>query len=70
MFAAGGEIWMIGDDLDCDIAGAKTAIGCVTVAKQNGRSEKQIRPSGCDAMFDDYDKLTAFLAGLEATGHV
>lgn len=66
---AAQNIWMIGDDLDCDIAGARQALDCVTVAKRNGRSEKQIRASGCDAMFEDYDKLTALLSKLTETGN-
>ncbi|MGC6411727.1 MAG: HAD family hydrolase [Candidatus Puniceispirillaceae bacterium] len=61
--------WMVGDDLKCDIDGAKKALGCITIAKQNERSEKQIRLSGCDAMFDDYSQLTKMLNKLSSHDH-
>ena len=61
---AGKETWMIGDDLDCDIEGAKCAINATTILKQGVKGRKISNSQAVDAHFSDFDKLTGLLRGI------
>jgi len=59
-----GEIWMIGDNADRDIIGARQAVGAATIQKLHagvapGKGETQP-----DATFGDFSSLRRFFAGL------
>ncbi|HCR85998.1 MAG TPA: hydrolase [Alphaproteobacteria bacterium] len=55
-----GVIWMVGDNLEKDIAGAKTALNCYTILKQTNANynSSQIVP---DAEFNEFMDIRACL---------
>lgn len=59
-----GEIWMIGDNHDCDLSGARLAVQAVTLHKIDWRF--QTRKSGvhADARFWEFGELRSLLAKL------
>ena len=59
------KVWMIGDDLECDMAGSKQALKCVSFLKTNGSRPSKASLSKVDVTFDDFAKLTQTLAKLE-----
>lgn len=60
----GEETWMIGDDLYCDIEGAKSAINAATILKRGVKDQKISNSQAVDAHFSDFDKLTGLLRGI------
>ena len=58
---AGEETWMVGDDLLCDIEGAKSAINATTLLKQGVKNQKISNSQAVDAYFSDFDKLAELL---------
>jgi HAD superfamily hydrolase (TIGR01549 family) len=57
----GEDIWMVGDDLVCDIEGAKSAINATTLLKRGVMNQKISNYQAVDAHFSNFDKLTALL---------
>ena len=55
------SIWMIGDDIDADMAGAKKALGCTTLLKKNSNMPKPVDLQNVDVTFDAFGDLSAFL---------
>ncbi len=61
------KVWMIGDDLECDMAGSKQALDCLSFLKTNGSAPTKTRLANVDVTFDDFSKLTETLSKLEVT---
>jgi HAD superfamily hydrolase (TIGR01549 family) len=57
-----GPVWFIGDDIDCDLAGAKAAVGAVTLLKTTDGVKPPASPD-VDAAFSDFGKLRKLFAG-------
>lgn len=55
-----GPVWFIGDSVDGDMAGAREALGAVTLHK----SARAVEGSQVDAIFDDFASLRRLFAGL------
>lgn len=60
---ADGPVWMIGDDLVRDLAGAKQAIGAVTL-QRTPASQPIVEGDAVDAAFESFVDLRSLLAGL------
>jgi putative hydrolase of the HAD superfamily len=58
---SGEDVWMIGDDLQCDIEGAKSAINATTLLKCTGNGAHYSTSDAIDARFSHFDKLTLML---------
>ena len=58
---SGEDVWMIGDDLQCDIEGAKSAINATTLFKCSGNGVNYSTLDAIDARFSQFDKLTLML---------
>jgi len=56
-----GPVWFIGDSIETDLIGAKTAVDAVTLLKNDGAS---VRHPAVDASFGDFAKLRAQFARL------
>ena len=61
MNAIGKRVWMIGDSLDNDIAGAKNAINAITIQKIHSGVKKEGKISITDAEFNRYKDLRALI---------
>ena len=61
----GESVWMIGDDLKCDIEGAKTGINATTLFKCNELNVGHLSNGAIDGYFSDYGKLTAIIQKLK-----
>lgn len=61
--AVGRPIWMIGDDVEADLEGARRAIGAVTLHKVASAKELA-RSAGVDACFDSFTDLSKVLGRL------
>ena len=61
----GENVWMVGDDLKCDIEGAKAAINATTLFKCNELDMGHLSSSAIDGYFSRYEKLTAMLLKLK-----
>jgi putative hydrolase of the HAD superfamily len=60
-----GPIWMIGDNHDCDLVGAKEAVGAITLhIVHDGVAADRSASSASDAVFSDFKDLRRLLAGL------
>ena len=57
----GKRIWMIGDNPDADINGAREALGAVTLQKRHAGVSVS---SGADAVFDDFEELRSLFQSL------
>lgn len=55
------SVWMIGDDIYADMAGAKKALGCTTLLKTNDIKPKLVDLQNVDATFDSFDDLSSLL---------
>ena len=60
----GDIVWMIGDDADKDIRGAKEAVGAITLQKLHKGVVPGEGPSLPDAVFYEYGELVRLLDGL------
>jgi putative hydrolase of the HAD superfamily len=56
-----GPIWMIGDDADCDLAGAKAAIGALTIQKVHPGVKKQTDPASVDLAIQSFSEIRKLL---------
>ncbi len=59
--AAGDVLWMIGDDPEADIRGARDAIGAVTLQKVHPGVRKGRDDTAPDAWFGDFQELRGFM---------
>ena len=48
---------MIGDDLDCDLAGARAAVGALTLQKLPPGAKPPAESGGADAAFDRFGSI-------------
>lgn len=62
--ASKGVIWMIGDNAEADLRGAKQAVGAVTLQKTHTGVEKASDPSIVDATFESFGELRQLLQRL------
>lgn len=60
----GESVWMVGDDLKCDIEGAKAAISATTLLKRKELDVGRLSSGAIDGYFSGYEKLTAMLRKL------
>jgi putative hydrolase of the HAD superfamily len=61
---AGEDVWMIGDDLVCDIEGAKSSINATTLLRHDNRDKSLITSKAIDAHFSSFDNITGVLRKL------
>ena len=61
--AADNVLWMIGDDPEADIRGAREAIGAVTLQKVHPGVSKGREAAAPDAWFDSFQELRDFMKG-------
>ena len=59
------SIWMIGDDLEADICGAKDALGCFTFLKRNNRKFTKQQLDKCDIVFENFSQLNAIISKID-----
>ncbi len=59
-----GPCWMIGDNAENDIKGARAAIGAVTLQKRHEGVEVRDGADGPDAVFDNFSELRRLLNSL------
>jgi putative hydrolase of the HAD superfamily len=59
------SVWMIGDDIERDIRGAKEALGCVTF-QRNSSPGGILRSGSVDKVFNDFAELLAILKATDA----
>ena len=57
-----GPVWMIGDDAQVDLAGARAAVNAVTIQKYTGLRVSPPAGPGIDAMFHAFGSLRKLLA--------
>ena len=62
---APASVWMIGDDINADMNGAKQALGCTTILKTNGTKPKADALHNVDVTFDAFGDLSALLQDNE-----
>lgn len=55
------NVWMIGDDIEADMIGAKQALGCTTILKTNGAKITKAELANVDVTFDAFADLSAAL---------
>jgi len=55
-----GAVWMVGDDYDSDIVGARRAIGAVTLAVRSELTDPADVSEPPDMVFDDFKDLEKF----------
>ena len=60
----GEDVWMVGDDLVCDIEGAKSSINATTLLKYEKSNAKLLASDAIDAHFLSFDKLTAMIRNI------
>ena len=63
---AGGALWMIGDDAEKDMEGARNAIGAATIQKLHRGVAQGRGPRAPDASFENFGDLREFAASLFA----
>jgi putative hydrolase of the HAD superfamily len=56
-----GPVWMIGDDVECDLQGAKRAVGAVTLQKLTGNVRPAANGGEADAVFGSFRELRKLL---------
>lgn len=59
-----GPVWMIGDDLEKDMAGARAAVGAVAIQKLHGDLAPARSAQDADATFRDFAELRKLFARL------
>lgn len=64
----GENVWMVGDDIECDIEGAKAGISATTLLKCKGRDMGRLSSGAIDGYFSGYEELTAMLRKLGNDG--
>lgn len=57
-----GAVWMVGDDIDCDLHGARRAIGAVTLQKLANNTRAATKVADADAAFASFRALRKLLA--------
>jgi putative hydrolase of the HAD superfamily len=60
-----GRIWSIGDDIACDLAGARQALDATTLLKVTGKPAVPPSADGVDAVFSDFSDVRRLFAKLE-----
>ena len=66
----GKRIWMVGDDPEADVRGAKQAIGALTWQKLHGDARAGQGPLAPDAGFEEFSELKDFVAGLSEKARI
>ncbi len=61
------DLWMIGDDPEADIRGAREAVGAVTLQKVHPGVSKGREAAAPDAWFDSFRELRDFMKGKDFT---
>jgi FMN phosphatase YigB (HAD superfamily) len=59
-----GDIWMVGDDYRCDLVGAKSAVGAITLQKMHNGVVGAPQEHKIDAAFENFADLRHLLASL------
>lgn len=59
-----GQVWMVGDDFRCDLIGAKTAVGAVTLQKLHDGVIPAPPEDKIDAAFNNFAEVRNLLASL------
>lgn len=58
------DMWMIGDDLNADMQGAKKVLNCTTILKTNGNRYSRKSLEAVDAYFDEFSNITNLIDNL------
>lgn len=58
------DLWMIGDDLNADMQGAKKALNCTTILKTNGNRYPKKSLEAVDAYFDEFSNISNLIDNL------
>lgn len=61
-----GPVWCIGDSVECDLAGARKAVGAATLHKVSGPPVPPASSEYVDAVFSDFADIRRMFAELEA----
>jgi putative hydrolase of the HAD superfamily len=56
-----GTVWMIGDDIRCDLMGARRAIGAVTLQKLSPQTRCATEAGEADVVFESFDEIRKVL---------
>lgn len=59
-----GPVWMIGDDIRCDLLGARHAIGALTLQKLCPRARPAEGAHEADAVFESFHEVRKMLRGV------
>lgn len=60
-----GRVWSIGDDIACDLEGARKALNATTLLKVSGKPAAPPSKDSVDAVFSDYSDVRRLFARLE-----
>jgi len=59
-----GDVWMVGDDYRCDLFGAKSAVGAITLQKLHKGVAPPAREHDIDAAFNSFAEIRHLLTSL------
>lgn len=65
MKPSGTRIWMIGDNAESDILGARDSIGAITLQKVNSAKDLRNQEIIADVVFDDFNELRVLIKDME-----
>jgi putative hydrolase of the HAD superfamily len=61
-----GPVWSIGDNIECDLVGARQALNATTLLKVADRPETALSSEFVDAIFSDFSDVRRLFAKLVA----